>query len=69
MEPAVYPMIRKNENSARSLGKEFTISFSRVIWPCAPQVKKISQNLADKFFSWGNSTCNFLFSKELINCF
>ena len=25
-EPAVYPMIRKNENSAKSLGKEFTIN-------------------------------------------
>ena len=28
IEPAVNPIIRKNENSARSLGNEFTISFN-----------------------------------------
>ena len=28
MDPAVKPMIRKKENSAKSLGKEFTISFN-----------------------------------------
>ena len=28
IEPAVKPMIRKKENSAKSLGREFTISFS-----------------------------------------
>ena len=38
MEPAVNPIIRKNENSAKSLGKELTISLIWVIWPCAPQV-------------------------------
>ena len=27
-EPAVKPIMRKNENSDKSLGKEFTISFS-----------------------------------------
>ena len=27
-EPAVNPIIRKNENSAKSRGKELTISFS-----------------------------------------
>ena len=27
IEPAVKPIIRKNENSAKSLGKELTISF------------------------------------------
>ena len=37
-DPAVKPIIRKKENSAKSLGKELTISFNWVIWPCAPQV-------------------------------
>ena len=38
IDPAVNPMIRKKENSAKSLGKELTISLNWVIWPCAPQV-------------------------------
>ena len=37
-DPAVIPTIRKKENSAKSLGKEFTMILNRVIWPCAPQV-------------------------------
>ena len=41
IEPAVKPMIRNNENSAKSLGREFTIKLSWVIWPCAPQVIKV----------------------------
>ena len=28
IEPAVKPIIRKNENSAKSLGKELTMSFN-----------------------------------------
>ena len=37
-DPAVKPTARKNINSSRSLGKEFTNKFRWVIWPCAPQV-------------------------------
>ena len=38
IDPAVNPITTKKENSAKSLGKELTISSSWVIWPCAPQV-------------------------------
>ena len=38
MDPAVIPTIKKKENSARSLGNEFTMIWNRVILPCAPQV-------------------------------
>ena len=40
IEPAVNPITKKNENSAKSRGNELTISFIWVIWPCAPQVFK-----------------------------
>ena len=39
-DPAVKPTARKKMNSSKSLGKEFTIRLSWVIWPCAPQVYK-----------------------------
>ena len=39
-EPAIKPIKMKNENSARSLGRELTIRFNWVILPCAPQVIK-----------------------------
>ena len=64
MDPAVNPIIRKKENSAKSLGKELTISFSWVIWPCAPQVYLFSENLTQKNISRGNLQDFFLFSKE-----
>ena len=65
IDPAVKPTTRKNINSSRSLGKEFTIRFNWVIWPCAPQVKKFFKNIANNFFSWGKFALFFLFSKEL----
>ena len=37
-DPAVNPTARKKTNSSKSLGNEFTIKLSWVIWPCAPQV-------------------------------
>ena len=40
IEPAVKPTIRKNANSDKSLVIEFTIKFSSVNLPCAPQVFK-----------------------------
>ena len=39
-EPAVNPTAQKKVNSRRSLGRELTINFIWVIWPCAPQVYK-----------------------------
>ena len=42
MDPAVNPIIKNKENSAKSLGKELTISLIWVIWPCAPQVYLIN---------------------------
>ena len=56
--------MRKKENSAKSLGKELTISFSWVIWPCAPQVFFISKNLTKKNLGRGKFLNFFLFSKE-----
>ena len=43
IEPAVKPTAKKNANSVKSLGIEFTKKLNRVILPCAPQVyfKKI----------------------------
>ena len=38
IDPAVKPIIKKKENSAKSLGREFKIRLIWVIWPCAPQV-------------------------------
>ena len=52
-DPAVKPTARKKTNSSKSLGKEFTIRLSWVIWPCAPQVYKISKNITKKFFFGG----------------
>ena len=39
IEPAVKPTAKKNANSDKSLGIEFTIRHNWVILPCAPQVK------------------------------
>ena len=64
MDPAVNPIIKKKENSAKSLGKELTISFIWVIWPCAPQVYLFWKNLTQKNISRGNLLDFFLFSKE-----
>ena len=52
-DPAVKPTARKKTNSSRSLGKELTIKFKWVIWPCAPQVYKFKMNITNHFFSWG----------------
>ena len=38
IDPAVNPTARKNANSVKSLGIEFTKKLNRVILPCAPQV-------------------------------
>ena len=38
IEPAVNPTTKKNANSVKSLGIEFTKRLTRVILPCAPQV-------------------------------
>ena len=50
MDPAVNPIMRKNENSAKSLGNELTMSLSWVIWPCAPQVDLIFRKSNSKKF-------------------
>jgi len=52
-DPAVKPTARKKTNSSKSLGKEFTIRFNWVIWPCAPQVYKFLKNITKKFFFGG----------------
>ena len=65
IDPAVKPTIKKKENSAKSLGREFTNKLIWVIWPCAPQVIKISyEKLTYNFMSWGKIINYFLFSKE-----
>ena len=49
IEPAVNPTARKNANSVKSLGIEFTRKLSRVILPCAPQVY-FSKNITNYSF-------------------
>ncbi len=59
-------MIKKKENSAKSLGSEFTIKLIWVIWPCAPQVcNLIFKKLTYYFLCRGKNVNNFLFSTEL----
>ena len=66
MDPAVKPIIKKKENSAKSLGREFNSKLIWVIWPCAPQVfdNFYFANLTYYFQRWGNFINYFLFSKE-----
>ena len=63
IDPAVNPTAIKKKNSSKSLGKEFTIKFSWVIWPCAPQVYKIKENITNYFFGWGRKSLFFFFLK------